>query len=147
MTNVVWGFPNPQSIVVESEKKKYVARFDQSGTSNPVATVLEDSTGFANTWARVSTGKYEMTFGSGIAVPRDKVFMPGWTDFMGQRALYLPIAQGTQIDGRLTIYFTTDLNGNAIGVTVECTDDQWAATEWSTLFNGTGYYLEFYIYP
>jgi hypothetical protein len=146
MSNVVWGFPNPQAIVVESEKKKYVAQFYQSGTSNPTVNVLEDSTGFANTWTRQSVGSYILTFGPSITVPLDKLFIPGWLDFTGARTLYLPVSNGNQIDGRLVVYpyWSGPL---ASGILIECVDDQWVPVEWSTLFGASGYNLEFYIYP
>lgn len=146
MSNVVWGFPNPQAILVESEKKKYVAQFYQSGTSNPTVNVLEDSTGFANTWTRQGVGVYIMTFGSGILVPNKKCFITGWMDYMGSRTLYLPISNGTQIDGRLAIY-GNNVGIDYTGIYIECYDDQWVPVEWSTLFGASGYNLEFYIYP
>lgn len=144
--SVVWGFPNPQSIVIGNEKKSYVAQFSQSGALDPVATVLEDSTGFGNTWTRVGAGSYLLTFGAGAVAPVEKLFIPGWMDYAGSRSLYLPISDGSAIQGRLTIWPNINA-GNVEGVYVECFDDQWVATEWSTLFGTSQYYLEFYIYP
>lgn len=145
MSNVVWGFPNPQAIVVESEKKKYVAQFRQTGTSDPVVNVLEDSTGFTNTWERSGAGTYRLTFGSGITVSVDKLFIPGWSDFIGARSIYLPVSSGSQIDGRFVVYPWS--GPVASGILIECTDDQWVPVEWSTLFGASSYNLEFYIYP
>ena len=41
--------------------KVYTAILNQSGTSAPVATVLENTLGFIPTWSRLNTGAYKIT--------------------------------------------------------------------------------------
>lgn len=51
----------------------YTALLSQSGTSAPVATVLENTTGNTIVWTRTTTGMYKGTWGTALA-DVDKVF-------------------------------------------------------------------------
>ena len=50
----------------------YTAALIQTGTSAPVATVLQNTTGGTFTWSRTSSGQYKATI-SGITLPANKV--------------------------------------------------------------------------
>jgi hypothetical protein len=47
--------------------KSYVALLNQSGTSAPTATILENTTGNSITWTRTAVGIYRGTWGSAVA--------------------------------------------------------------------------------
>ncbi|MES2395617.1 MAG: hypothetical protein V4549_06425 [Bacteroidota bacterium] len=44
--------------------QKYVAVLNQSGTSAPVATILENTTGGTPTWSRLAVGSYSVNIGN-----------------------------------------------------------------------------------
>ena len=48
--------------------KVYTALLSQSGTNNPVATVLENTTGLTITWTRTGGGEYNANFSSPILI-------------------------------------------------------------------------------
>jgi len=61
--------------------KIYIANITQSGTADPVATVLENTLGVTPTWARLGTGQYTVT-ATGIWVT-NKTTLPDSRVFIG----------------------------------------------------------------
>jgi hypothetical protein len=57
-TSVVWGFPNPEAVIVEKAIPKYVALISQSVTNPPIAVVLENTLGSDVVWTYNSVGEY-----------------------------------------------------------------------------------------
>lgn len=63
----IWGFPNNKAIIVEEATyKKYVAFITQSGTTAPVAKVMENTLGVDVTYQYNSIGDYSMIFSEPI---------------------------------------------------------------------------------
>lgn len=56
--------------------KIYTAILSQTGTSNPVATVLENSTGATVTWTRGAIGQYVGTFSSAVLTTGKTIVSP-----------------------------------------------------------------------
>jgi hypothetical protein len=52
----------------------YTAILNQTGTNAPVATILENNTGYTYTWARIGTGEYTIT-ASGNAFTSNKTLV------------------------------------------------------------------------
>ena len=53
--------------------RKYVALLNQSGTTPPVSTVLENTLGFVPLWSYTNVGSYELSYAGGF--PLDKTFI------------------------------------------------------------------------
>jgi hypothetical protein len=121
----------------------YVARVTQTGTSDPSSFVYEDTTGLGNTWQRQAPGVYNMIFDQPVAMSR--VFIPGWMNYTGTRTLFLPVSDGNNVDGRISI---TPLGTvTATGIRVFISDDNFVAQEWSSMLGNTQVYIEVRIYP
>lgn len=144
MSNVVWGFPNPQAILVDEAGqggggviyKSYTARLTQSGTSAPVATVLEDSTGLGNTWARVAAGAYTCTFSSPIA-DDNKIWWPVIGEYLGKANGYIPLIDGNGVVGFYTMYFNGPI-GARTAIQLEFMNASFLPEEWSSLLDFGG---------
>lgn len=65
-TSVVWGFPNPQAVVVDQSVKKYVAFVSQTGVSAPTARVLENTLGVSVSFGYQYAGGYEINLSENI---------------------------------------------------------------------------------
>ena len=73
----------------------YTASLIQTGTSAPVATVLQNTTGGTFTWLYASTGKYQIAV-SGITLPANKVVI--FENATGDLNLGGKVTTTTQID-------------------------------------------------
>lgn len=141
MSNVLWGFPNPKAILVDEAGqggggviyKSYTARLTQVGTSDPVAVVLEDSTGLGNTWSRVVAGAYICTFSSPIT-DDNKIWWPVIPEYSGNATGYIPIINGSAVIGYYTYYFNGP-PGARTAIQFEVLDSSFVQTEWSLLLN------------
>lgn len=61
--------------------KCYTALLTQTGTSDPVATVLENTLGVTPTWTRDAVGKYYANLGAGVFLPAQSAsFISGMGD-------------------------------------------------------------------
>lgn len=90
MSKVVWGFPNPEAILVDEAgatagPKRYVALLSQSGSSDPVVTVLENTLGGVPVWWRPGAGDYYC--GLTGAFPADKTVCVTQLGTTGNRAI------------------------------------------------------------
>lgn len=143
MSNVLWGFPNPQAILVDEAGqggggviyKSYTARLTQTGTAAPVATVLEDSTALGNTWSRSQAGVYRCAFSTPI--DENKLWYPVIGVYDGLATTYIPISDSSTIVG----YYTISIYGPPgakLGIQLEFTDPSFLPTEWSQLLDAGG---------
>lgn len=60
-----------------AQPKRYVALVSQSGGSDPVATVLENTLGATITWTRVSAGVYNATASSAVFTANKTAYSSG----------------------------------------------------------------------
>lgn len=158
MSNVLWGFPNPQAILVDEAGqggggviyKSYTARLTQSGTAAPVAAVLEDSTGLGNTWVRLGLGAYVCNFSTPVT-DDNKIWYPVIGQYDGLANTYIPISDSTTVVG----YFTMSLYGppgGRLGIRLEFADPSFVPVEWSSLLdvgngNNSVINFEYRLYP
>lgn len=103
MTQNIWGFPSNQSTTFQEALgyKKYVALITQTGTNNPVATVLENTIGDI-VWTRISMGLYAGT--STGSFTQNKTIIPPF-DPVGYT--YLPIYNQSVADNYYSFYCST----------------------------------------
>lgn len=144
MSNVLWGFPNPQAILVDEAGqggggviyKSYTARLTQTGTAAPVAAVLEDSTGLGNTWARAAAGAYTCTFSSPIT-DDNKVWWPVFGEWSGLSNGCIPLTDGSALIGYYTWYFNGP-PGARTAIQIDFKDSSFLPAEWSSLLDSGG---------
>ena len=61
-----WVLPNESGVIALTKYKVYTAILTQTGTSAPVATVLENTLGATITWSYVGVGQYYATASSAV---------------------------------------------------------------------------------
>jgi hypothetical protein len=107
--------------------KMYLARFAQSGTSNPVVTEFLNTTGLTITCVRIGAGNYEY---SGFT---SRPFISGFVYWVGTNATAFPIFNdsGSTI-GYYFFYWDSGVNKLYLGI---C-NDLFQSTEFSTLLPG-----------
>jgi hypothetical protein len=149
---VLWQFLNKNIAVLANKLRPYIigysgiytAKFSQTGTANPVVTVLENTTGLSITWTRISTGSYIGTFSSPI--PIDKWYLPCNAIFSGLRTVQITLGNQGGSVGYLSVYENT-VSGNMVtGLIVDVTDDTYTYTDWSTICGASSLFIEFRIY-
>lgn len=144
-TSVVWGFPNPQAVVVDQSVKKYVAQVGQTASDPPESIILQDTTGFSMTWQRSGPGFYQLEFGTNV--PLNKLFIPGFSDYNGNQTITIPLSNLGSINGYI-VMFPLYVNSNtANGIEFYTYDDTFTNVEYSTLLTATKVYLEIRVYP
>jgi len=94
-------------------KKVYKALLTQSGTSAPVATVLENTLSGTLVWTRASAGNYSGTL-TGEFV-HNKTYVYGMIDYYDQGQALIPISDGAAIIGYYSVFIT---DPNSIDVEV-----------------------------
>jgi len=155
MSNVViQGFPNNGSYTRSDilGYKSYTALFTQDGINAPVPIEMENSLGFSATWVRGSAGYYYLDFPTASYTTFNKFWIGGaMGNWKEDATSWMPISSGSSVIGRYSVY--ANYVGSLVsGIALECYDDQWVATEFSTLFgvsspvNDAGIYVEFRIY-
>lgn len=91
----------------------YVANVTQSGTTAPVATVLENTLGGTPVWARSGVGEYTLTLTG--AFPADKVFtLPNNITYYSTGLGKLVNVQVIRTSNNVLTVFTTDTLGSAL---------------------------------
>lgn len=129
--------------------KTYSIGFSQSGTSNPTATVLVNTTGRTVTWTRVSIGVYDGNFD--VPVPIDQFFLPNNTPIVGgigaAGSYTVPVIPVPTNNGVYT--FSSKISGSTVtGVTVSVIQffPLTQFQDWSVIFGSSTLCLEFRIY-
>ena len=82
--SVAFELPNKTAgtyTLATTSYKVYTALLTQTGTSDPVATVLENTLGGSITWNRNGTGEY-FYMSSGILIPNKTTFVTGITEMI-----------------------------------------------------------------
>lgn len=149
MSNVVWGFPNPQAILVEEPVKKYVINFSQEAALAPVINVLENTTGLTITPSRSSAGVYNLTFSANV--PVNKFFLSGWSNYYGtfDELMWTPVLDinNTTVKGYLTV--APGASGPTTYGTLDIytVDNTFAPVEYSALLGYNTFSIEMRIYP
>lgn len=137
MSSVVWGFPNPQAIIVEEATiKRYVAVINQTGTAAPTANVLVNTLGEDVVWSRLSAGRYQATCS---VFKYDKTFCTQFPSLQYQNTLLFWNISIT--NGWMTAFL---LNPTAEFILE--TYNNVGNEEWSVVF-GNPFYLEILVYP
>lgn len=121
----------------------YTVLFNQSGTSAPIATILENTLGQTVTWTRPFFGQYYGTFETPI--PRGKIFMDNGSDYNGNGTCAIPICDNNQLTGYYM--FIQDGNDNVARVQLYVFDPAFLAAEYSTILGTTSIPLQFKVYP
>jgi hypothetical protein len=85
--------------------KRYLALLTQSGTSSPVATVLENTLGGTPTFGYVEAGSYTATLTGAFTADKTVVFMGGTTIGGGY------VIEGARIDNNTIAFSTYDVGG------------------------------------
>lgn len=111
----------------------YTALISQTGTSTPVATILENTLGGVPVITRDHAGFYLFTLAG--AFPDDKVIIPPFSSYNGSNAIFLPLADGLSLNGYYTVYAAED------SLIVDVRSETWAATDISTVLGTDGYIL------
>lgn len=75
----------------------YSALLTQTGTSAPVATVLENTLGFTPVWSRNSQGDYRLTFEGGFPINKTLCFY-GNRVYAIEKVLFGPDPGGDMIE-------------------------------------------------
>lgn len=101
----------------DSPYKVYTALISQSGTDDPTATVLENTTGGTVAWTRATTGQYSATF-TGVTLVQTKtaifcsngfdtgvIILSSYWANSNTINLYLRNASNTTVDGLLRMNF------------------------------------------
>lgn len=127
--------------------KSYVGRFTQTGTSDPVVTVLYNDTGFTVNWTRLAAGTYEGSFGQDI--PVEKFFIPGNIQYTGSGTVQYSIGIGTPSIVGTYIFYELGNYVTINAVELDVFDSTGTPTDWEALMglgNNANAYLEFRIY-
>jgi len=81
----------------------YVALLTQSGTSAPVATVLENTLGGTPVWSRFGVGAYYVTLVGSFTA--NKTIIPPFSSWQGTNTVFFPLSSdGNTVVGYYTIY-------------------------------------------
>ena len=154
MSVVIQGFPNSGAYTRSDilGYKSYTALFTQDGINAPVPIEMENSLGFPATWVRGGAGGYYFDFPTSSYTTSNKFWIGGaMGNYIEDASSYMPISNGSSVLGYYSVY-AKYVGSLVSGITLECYDDQWVATDFSTLFgvsspvNDAGIYIEFRIY-
>lgn len=120
--------------------KYYTALLTQTGTANPVATILQNTIGTI-TLTRESPGTYSMN-GTNIFTLNKTIMPPFSSDFLGNAIVALPLSDNTEIIGYWSIQRI-----NEDQLYIETRDQVGLLTEWSTLIDATPMLVQIIVYP
>lgn len=119
--------------------KKYVALINQTGTDDPVATVLENTLGTEVTWSRIGTGSYR---GDCSAFVIGKTVSPQFPGFAFENnSTFILIANNQNQLGSINAYLS-----NPDAYVVIDTYDMVGMEEWSIIY-GCSLFIEIRVYP
>lgn len=84
LTSGVLNVPNYNAGADTRPYTSYVALLNQTGTSAPTATILENTTGNSIVWSYITTGQYRAVWGSALADVNKVFFSPALGQFKNQ---------------------------------------------------------------
>ena len=111
--------------VPSSDAMVYRAILNQSGTSAPVATVLENTLGGTVIWARTNVGAYEGQLAGSFPVNGTIISQQSWSDWTNLAAINVSVA----VPGQVNID-TFDISGFPVATPADTILSQFSIAIW-----------------
>jgi len=123
---------------VEKTYYTYTVLLSQTSTSNPVATILDNSLG-AVVWTRSFAGEYHGTLTG--AFPILKTVIPNFFSLYGLGTTMIPISNGNQILGYYQIFQISNDQ-----ICINTYNNLFVLTEWSSVIGASTLSLDIRVY-
>lgn len=116
---------------------------DSPASSNPVASVLENTLGAPIIWTRLGTGNYYATIQDGVTFPTAKTVCPPFGNYGDFSTPWLPIHAGP--DGLVGYYTLYQISSTQLLMTL--VNAAGVSTDLNDLMGVTSLFVEIRVYP